>query len=65
MDHVREYLAVAGCNMDKVELKAMISGGRGMTADKAIIVERKGTAKQESTSGSTAGAPGASSGSQN
>ncbi len=62
MDHVREYLAVAGCNMDRVEVKAMISGGRGMAADKAIIVDLKGTAKPAS-----GGEPqtGASSGSKN
>ncbi len=51
LDHVREYLAVAGCNMDRVEVKAMLSGGRGMAADKAIIVDLKGTAKPKSTDG--------------
>jgi hypothetical protein len=62
MDHVREYLTVAGCNMDRVEVKAMISGGRGMAGDKAIIVDLKGTAKPAS-----GGEPqtGASSGSKN
>jgi len=51
LDHVREYLAVAGCNMDRVEVKTMLSGGRGMAADKAIIVDLKGTAKPKSTDG--------------
>ncbi|MDO8629078.1 MAG: hypothetical protein Q7R41_01185 [Phycisphaerales bacterium] len=65
MDHVREYLALAGCNMDRVDVKTMISGGRGMAADKAIIVDRKGTAKPGSTGGAPAAASGGSSGSQN
>lgn len=65
MDHVREYLAVAGCNMDRVEVKAMISGGRGMAADKAIIVDLKGTAKPASESGSPSAAAASQAGSQN
>jgi hypothetical protein len=65
MDHVHEYLTVAGCNMDKVEVKAMISGGRGMAADKAIIVNLKGTIKPRSASGSSSAESGASSGSKN
>jgi len=45
LDHVHEYLALTGCDMERVQVKAMISGGRGMTASKAMIVETKGTAK--------------------
>ena len=45
LDHVHEYLALTGCDMGRVQVKAMISGGRGMTASKAIIVEAKGTVK--------------------
>lgn len=32
LDHVREYLTVVGCDMDRIELRAMLSGGRGMSA---------------------------------
>jgi len=65
LNHVREYLTVVGCNMDRVEVKAMISGGRGMVADKAIIVDLKGTAKPDSTRGSQTAASPASGGSRN
>ena len=43
LEHVREYLALTGCDMGRVEIKAMISGGRGLTATKAIIVDATGT----------------------
>ena len=46
LEHVREYLVTTGCDMKRVEIKAMISGGRGMLATKAIIVDIKGTALQ-------------------
>ena len=45
LENVREYLALTGCEMDRVSIKTMISGGRGMTATKAIKVDAKGTAK--------------------
>jgi len=64
MAHVREYLAVAGCNMDRVEVKAMISGGRTIAADKAIIVDLKGTAKPKSTDGMPSAMSAGSAGSQ-
>ena len=47
LDHVREYLTMTGANMDRVQVKTMISGGRGMTARKAVEVDLKGTAKPE------------------
>jgi len=49
LEHVREYLALTGCDMGRVQVKTMISGGRGMTASKAIhlipntTVDAKGT----------------------
>lgn len=39
LDHVREYLTVVGCDMDRIELRAMMSGGRGMTAIHALRAE--------------------------
>ena len=50
LEHVREYLALTGCDMGRVDIKAMISGGRGMAGDRAIFVDLKGTAK-DSTGG--------------
>lgn len=42
--HVKEYLKLAGCDMAKVKVEAMISGGRGMPADRAMKIAEKGTA---------------------
>ncbi len=61
LDHVREYLAVGGCNLDRVDVKPMISGGRPSAADKAILVDLKGTAKPAS-SGAGGAAGGAAAG---
>jgi hypothetical protein len=52
LDNVREYLALTGCEMDRVSIKTMISGGRGMTATKAVKVDAKGTAKDAGKGGS-------------
>ena len=43
LSHVQEYLALAGCDMERVDVIAMISGGRGMPARKAIEIEERGT----------------------
>ena len=43
LSHVQEYLALAGCDMDRVDVLPMISGGRGMPARKAIEVDERGT----------------------
>lgn len=56
LDHLREYLALAGCDMDRVEVEAMLSGGRGMPADDAIIIRKKGTEKDDGSS-SLGGSP--------
>jgi hypothetical protein len=45
IEHVREYLALLECDMHRIEIKQMISGGRGMSADEAIEKKAKGTAK--------------------
>ncbi len=45
LDNVREYLQTTGCEMARVDTKAMISGGRGIAANKAILIDVKGTAK--------------------
>ena len=48
IDHVHEYLALAGCDMDRVHVERMISGGRGLPAGDAIEVKHKGTADSDS-----------------
>ncbi len=44
--HVREYLALAGCNMERVEVAAVISGGRGMPATQAIEIDEQAAAPE-------------------
>lgn len=51
LDHVHEYLATTGCDMSRVEVKAMMSGGRGMSAVKALAAEVK-AAEVEGAGGS-------------
>lgn len=45
IEHVREYLTLTGCNMDRVQVKPMLSGGRYTPASEAIVVMEKGTQK--------------------
>ncbi|MFQ5592042.1 MAG: hypothetical protein ACE5HE_12820 [Phycisphaerae bacterium] len=52
--HVREYLDLAGCDMDRVEVTAMLSGGRGMPAAKAIAIEEQGVRPQAGEEGGAA-----------
>lgn len=44
LDHVKEYLTTTGCEMKGVEVKAMLTGGRTITATSAIAIAAKGTA---------------------
>ena len=57
LEHVREYLALTGCDMGRVQIKAMISGGGGLAATKAIQVDLKGTAKESKGGKATTGLP--------
>ena len=42
LEHVREYLTLTGCNMSRVEVVSLGSGGRGIAAREAIeIYERE------------------------
>ena len=51
LEHVGEYLALAGCNMSRVELNAMQSGGRGMPAIEAIKAYERGTSPDSASGG--------------
>jgi hypothetical protein len=55
LEHVKEYLTTTGCEMKGVEVKAMLSGGRTISATSAIAIAAKGTAT--STPGGAAPAP--------
>jgi len=59
LEHVREYLAMEGCNMDRVRVELMVSGGRGVPAERAIGQYQRGTALPTVGGGSGAGAGGA------
>jgi len=58
MAHAREYLALAGCSMDHVEVKTMISGGRSRPASEAIDAMTRGTQLDPAIGGTAAGAGG-------
>jgi len=53
LEHVKEYLTTTGCEMSRVEVKAMISGGRTIDARKAIVIDAKGTAPPVAGGGTT------------
>lgn len=42
LDHAREYLSLHGCDVQKVQLKTMLAGGRGMPGIEAVRVELEG-----------------------
>lgn len=54
MAHVREYLELTGCDMDRVEIAVMMPGGRGMPAHESIRKYQKGTAKDSSAAAGSA-----------
>ena len=41
--HAREYLALIGCDVDRISIRAMMSGGRMITAADAIKIMKTGT----------------------
>lgn len=43
LDSIRSYLADAGCDMSRVDVKTMLSGGRGMSAASAMEIAARGT----------------------
>ncbi len=53
LEHVREYLALTGCDMERVQVATMMSGGRGMPGDEAVEKFKKGTADQNAAAAST------------
>ncbi|MEK6677295.1 MAG: hypothetical protein AABZ47_16790 [Planctomycetota bacterium] len=53
--HVREYLALAGCNMDRVKVERGLSGGDTIPGDRAIKNYERGTTPPTSQGGGTQG----------
>jgi hypothetical protein len=54
LDHVREYLSLAGCDMDRLEFKATMSGGRGLPGGEAVEVMQHGTSPAQEGAGGSA-----------
>lgn len=59
--HVHEYLADAGCDMSRVEVKSMLSGGRGIRATDAIRILEEGTINDLQSGAAGSGQPGSTS----
>lgn len=55
IEHVREYLNLSECDMSRVDVAHMLSGGRATTANKAIEIDLKGTAVQQQAAGGPGG----------
>jgi len=53
LEHVREYLTTIDCDMSRVEVTTMISGGRGMPASTAIEIDERESSAQTATDVST------------
>jgi hypothetical protein len=65
LDHVREYLKLTGCNMERVAVAAALPGGKGMPGDEAMAKLKQGTARPQQGGGGTTisiGGPGGGSG---
>ena len=57
LTHVREYLTLTGCNMSRVQVQAMMSGGRTIPASEAIAAADRSTTKNPAQATSQIGAP--------
>lgn len=55
--HVTEYLALTGCDMSRVQVKAMMSDGRTMPAAEAMAIAERGTKKAQGQATDPGGAP--------
>ena len=53
--HVKEYLTVAGCDMDRVNIKPGMSVGRGIPADKAMEIDALGPVDKNAASNTSGG----------
>ncbi len=53
LDNIREYLALTGCDMSRVEVKTELSGGRGDRAKILIAADDKGPVSDSSDAAAT------------
>ena len=58
LTHVRQYLRLAGCDMKRVRVSLMISGGRGFPGDEAVKVFNQGVQSASETANPTASLSG-------
>ncbi len=62
LDHIREYLKLTGCKMERVNVAVAMAGGHGIPGDEAIEKLKRGTAvPQQQSSGTTINIGGATS----
>lgn len=54
LKHVREYLALAGCDTRRVRVESTVSGGALTPASDAIRIYQEGTVQDESSGGESA-----------
>jgi hypothetical protein len=52
--HAKEYLAMTGCDMSRVDVKTGLDQSTTTTANKAILIDMKGTSKPEGNTGGPA-----------
>lgn len=55
IDHVKEYLTVAGCDMDRVQVKAGLGAGRTSPAAKAMEIDARGPVDPNAGESATTG----------
>ena len=53
--HVREYLETIDCDVDRVKVRALMSGGRGMPGDEALTAREKAAAESAGQGAAGAG----------
>jgi len=58
MEHVREFLMTTQCDMERVEIKAMMAGGRMINATKAIEIVQSSAGGGAAAGGGAGGAAG-------
>ncbi len=63
IEHIREYLVLAGCSMERIDVAVMRAGGRGMPGQEAVrkyqeSLTRDGSGESGDSTSNAAGFPG-------
>jgi hypothetical protein len=53
LDHIREYLKLTGCKMERVTVAVALAGGHGIPGDEAVDKMKRGTAMPKQQGGGT------------